>query len=100
MAERLFKHGQELDGPAVHCGMIDRNSTLGHHFLEMTQAKQIGDVSTHAGQDHFQRIVQPLSTGASPGSSVFILHPRTISIEADCQNALLRQNPPDLIRMF
>jgi len=59
MAERLFKHGQELDGPAVHCGMIDRNSTLGHHFLEMTQAKQIGDVSTHAGQDHFQRIVQP-----------------------------------------
>jgi type IV secretory pathway VirB10-like protein len=39
--------------------MIDRNPTLGHHFLEITQAKRIGDVPTHAGQDHLQRIVEP-----------------------------------------
>jgi hypothetical protein len=48
-----------LDSPAVHRGMIDRNPTLGHHFLEMTQAKRIGNVLTHAGQHYFQRIVQP-----------------------------------------
>src|SRR6202795_4537730 len=58
-AEGLLKRGQKLDGPAVHRGMIDRNSTLGHHFLEMTQAKRIGNVPTHAGQHYFQRIVQP-----------------------------------------
>jgi hypothetical protein len=37
--------------------MIDRNPTRGHHFLEMTQAKRIGDVPTHAGQHYFQRMV-------------------------------------------
>jgi hypothetical protein len=34
--------------------------TLGHHFLAMTQAKRIRNVPTHAGQDHFEGIVQPL----------------------------------------
>lgn len=37
-AKRLLKHGQKLDGPAVHRGMIHRNPTFGHHFFEMTQA--------------------------------------------------------------
>ena len=39
--------------------MIDRNPTLGYHFFEMTQARRIGNVPTHAGQHYFQRIVQP-----------------------------------------
>jgi hypothetical protein len=34
-----------------------------------------------------------LSTRVTPGSRVFILHARTISIDPDYQNALLRQNP-------
>jgi len=34
--------------------------TLGHHFLAMTQAKRIRNVPTHAGQDHFEGIVQPI----------------------------------------
>jgi hypothetical protein len=35
--ERLLKHRHKLDGPAVHCGMIDRNPAPGHRFLEMKQ---------------------------------------------------------------
>jgi hypothetical protein len=40
--------------------MIDTNVTLGHHFLEIAKTRRVGNVPSHAQQDHFKRIVQPL----------------------------------------
>jgi len=40
--------------------MIDREATLGHHLLQITQAQRIGHVPAHTQQDHVQRMVQAL----------------------------------------
>jgi DDE domain len=76
--------------------MIDRNPTLGHHFLEVTQAKRIGDVPTNAGQDYFQRIVKPFKHARHTRIQRLHYSPtEPISIEPDYQNVLLRQNQAD-----
>jgi ketosteroid isomerase-like protein len=57
-AERFFQHGQQLERPAMHGRMIDRDPTFGHHFLNPPQAQRIRNVPAHAHQNYFQRIVQ------------------------------------------
>jgi len=38
--------------------LIDCNSTLSHHFLQVTQAQRIGHIPAHARQDHIERVMQ------------------------------------------
>ncbi len=40
--------------------MIDANVALSHHFLEIAKTQRVRNVPSHAQQDHFKRIVQPL----------------------------------------
>jgi hypothetical protein len=54
-AKRFLQYRQQLDGPAVHGRMIDRNAALSHHFFEVSQAQRVGHVPTHASQDHVER---------------------------------------------
>jgi hypothetical protein len=81
-----------ISAPVMNALSSDRNPTLGHHFLEITQAKRIGNVPTHASQHYFQRIVQPFKHACHTWIQLLILTHAIVSIHADYQNALLRQN--------
>ena len=58
--KRLFKYWQKLDGPAMHGRMVNRNSSLGHHLLEVRQTQRIRNVPAHTEKDYIERIVQAL----------------------------------------
>jgi hypothetical protein len=49
---------RRLIAPAVHSGMIDRDSTLRDQFLEVPQAQRIGHLPAHASQNHIERVMQ------------------------------------------
>jgi hypothetical protein len=60
LTKPLFKQWHHADDPAMHRRMIDTNVALGHHFLEIAKTERVGNVPTHAQQNHFKRIVRPL----------------------------------------
>ena len=40
------------DDPSVNCRMIDRDASLSHYFLEVSQAQAIGQIPADTEQDH------------------------------------------------
>ena len=59
-SERFLQHRQQFERPAMHGRMVNRNSSLGHHLLEMAQTQRIRNVPAHAEKDYIKRIVQTL----------------------------------------
>ena len=53
------EHRQHLHRPAMDRRVVDRHSTLGHHFFEMPQAQRVRHVPANAHQHDLHRIVQP-----------------------------------------
>ena len=84
------QHRQHLDCPAVHCRVVNKNTTLVHHLLDVAKAQWVGHVPAHTGEHDFQRIVKPLEDlvqGAVEQTLAEINH------RPDCRLCLLRQNP-------
>ena len=46
--------GDRLKG--CYSMLIDVNTALLHHLLDVTKAQRVGDVPAHAGEHHFQRV--------------------------------------------
>jgi hypothetical protein len=70
-------------------GVVNENTALLHHFLDVTQTQWVGHVPPYARQHDFQRIVEPfedLAQGAIDPTFTAIMH------GADCRRSLLRQN--------
>lgn len=44
----------------MNSGVINADTALLHHFLDVPQAQRIGRVPAHAGEHHIQRIVHAL----------------------------------------
>jgi hypothetical protein len=59
-AKHCAGYRQDFDGLAVHGGVIDTHTALGHDLLDVTQAQLICSVPAHAHQHYFQRVVHPL----------------------------------------
>ena len=73
----------------MHSGVVNENTALLHHLLNVAQAQRVGHIPAHAGEHHFQRIVEPnehLAQGTNNRTLAEIKH------ELDCGLRLLRQN--------
>jgi hypothetical protein len=84
-AERFLQYRQQLDGPAVHGRMIDRNAALGHHLFKMAQAQRIRHVPPHAEQDDVERVVQALEHLCD--SWIQVLFHRSKRLPLRCQHS-------------
>src|SRR5450830_128735 len=74
----------------MHGGVVNENTPLLHHLLDMAQAQRVGNIPAHANQHHFQRVVEPLENfaqGAIDQTFTEIMH------GSDCPTSLLRHNP-------
>src|SRR5450830_1865704 len=73
----------------MHGGVVNENTPLLHHLLDMAQAQRVGNIPAHANQHHFQRVVEPLENfaqGAIDQTFTEIMH------GSDCPTSLLRHN--------
>jgi hypothetical protein len=59
------QHEQDLERPAVHCGVVDEDSALGHPLPDVSKAQRVGRVPTHPHQHHFRRIASAEPLGAA-----------------------------------
>ena len=59
-SERLLQDWQQLDRPAVHRRVIDRDPPLGNHLFHMPKTQRISAIPTNTEQNHIQRMVQAL----------------------------------------
>lgn len=50
--ELLQQERSIVNGPAMDGGMVNGDSSLGHHLLEIPQTEIVGQVPTDAQQDH------------------------------------------------
>ena len=75
----------------MYSGMVDKDTALLHHLLQMTKAQRISCVPAGAHQHHFERIVQSLEHPAQFGDHRgfgHVLHPGILTYRR-----LPRQNP-------
>jgi len=56
----LLQGGQQLDRPAVHGRVIDKNHTLGHHFLQIPKTQRLRAIPTNTKQNHIKWVMQAL----------------------------------------
>ena len=73
----------------MHCGVVNQNATLLHHFFNLSQAQWVRHMPAHAGEHDFQRVVQKfedLVQGASYQIVAEIKH------DWDCQSRPLQQS--------
>jgi hypothetical protein len=43
----------------MHRGVINEDTALLHHFLDMAKAQRVSHIPAHAGEHDFQQVVQP-----------------------------------------
>ena len=70
--------------------VIDENTALLHHLLDVPQAQRVRHIPAHAGEHHLKRVVQPfedLAQGAVDQTLAEIEHGR------DCRLCVSQQNP-------
>lgn len=49
--ETLKQHGAEMQNPAVHRGMVQRDAALGHHFFQIAKAQIVSQVPSNTQKD-------------------------------------------------
>lgn len=50
--EELKQFGTEMQNPAIHSRVIDSNTALSHHFLQITQAQIVSKVPSHTQKNN------------------------------------------------
>lgn len=58
-AKDLIQKRYQSDNPAVERGMINDNTSLSHHFLQITQAQGISQIPANTQGDNIDGIMQP-----------------------------------------
>ena len=56
-AKECCQNRQNFDCPAMHGGVINENTALLHHFIDVAQAQRVGHVPAHTG--HIKKVVKP-----------------------------------------
>ncbi|EUC12101.1 transposase Tn3 family protein [Burkholderia sp. BT03] len=76
----------------MHGGMVNQNSSLGHHLLEVAQTQRIRNIPAHAEKHYIKRKCSRMSTFATAGFRFCVIYQTVRHRDFRIADRLLRQS--------